>query len=206
MLNKFEAAEITPEAMQVKWVDKELKVIVATEGSLLTGMELTKPKHDDNGNVITDIEAGISKIVVYNRYEQASPQVAYVKGFGLKRGALASTIAHDSHNIIAVGSDDRELATAINRLIEERGGIAVCNGEHIEVLPLPVAGLMTAMFPHEVAQKHTALKQLAAQVGCTINAPFMTLSFMALPVIPDLKLTDKGLFDGVAFDFTSLWQ
>ena len=205
-LNKFEAATITPEAMQVKWQDKELKVIVATEGSLITSTEYVKPDHDANGNIITDVNDGIAKIVVYNRYSHAVPQVAYIKGFDLKDGALASTIAHDSHNIIAVGCNDTDLARVINRLIEEQGGITVCNGEELEILPLPIAGLMTTLKPHEVAQKHTLLKQFAAQNGCSINAPFMTLSFMALPVIPDLKLTDKGLFDGVEFNFTSLWR
>ena len=205
-MNKFEAAEITPEAMQVKWMDNELKVIVATEGSLITGIEYIKPIQDANGNIVTDVDGGIAKIVVYNRYTKDVPQVAYVKGFGLKSGALASTIAHDSHNIIAVGSNDNDLATAINSLIKEKGGIVVCDGEEQEILPLPIAGLMTTLQPHEVAQKHKALKLLAARIGCSINAPFMTLSFMALPVIPDLKLTDKGLFDGVAFGFTSLWK
>ena len=205
-LNKFEASEIMPEAMQVKWEDKELKVIVATEGSLLTGMEYVRPMKDAEGNVVTPVEAGVAKIVVYNRYTEAAPQIAYIKGFTLNDGALASTIAHDSHNIIAVGSNDVDLAAAINRLIEERGGLVVCNGEQMETLSLPVAGLMTTLQPQTVAQKHIALKQLAAQLGCRINAPFMTLSFMALPVIPDLKLTDKGLFDGVEFNFTSIWK
>ena len=205
-LNKFEATKITPEAMKVKWEDKELKVIVATEGSLLTGTAYTKPDKDADGNVITSVDEGISKIVVYNRYLNAKPQVAYIKGFNLKSGALASTIAHDSHNIIAVGSNDKDLATAINNLIRERGGIAVCNDEKVEILPLPVAGLMTTLQPQEVAQKHKELKEFSAKIGCTINAPFMTLAFMALPVIPELKLTDMGLFDGIAFGFTSLWK
>ena len=205
-LNKFEAKAITAEEMVVKWEDKEMKVIVATEGSLLTGVEYVKPAKDAEGNVITDIAAGISKIVVYNRYSHAKPQVAYIKGFNLKNGALASTIAHDSHNIIAVGSNDRDLATAINRLIQEKGGIVVCDNEKMEILPLPIAGLMTTLQPQEVAQKHKILKGLGAEIGCTIHAPFMTLSFMALPVIPELKLTDQGLFDGVTFGFTSLWK
>ena len=205
-LNKFQAAEVKPGSMQVKWEDKELKVIVAKEGAIITGMEYIRPEKDSSGNIITAVEAGVSKIVVYNRYSQSVPQVAYIKGFGLKSGAMASTIAHDSHNIVAVGSNDTDIAFAINALIKETGGIAVCNGDKIEILPLPVAGLMTTLQPQEVAQKHKALKQFASQIGCQINAPFMTLAFMALPVIPDLKLTDKGLFDVASFGFTSLWK
>ena len=206
VLNKFNAAQVSPEMMQVKWEDRMMKVIVATEGSLLTGVEYVKPAQDADGNVITDVEAGIAKIVVYNRYSHSVPQVAYIKGFGLKDGALASTIAHDSHNIVAVGSNDTDLTAAINSLIQAKGGIAVCQGENMEILPLPVAGLMTDLQPHEVAAKHKDLKRLASKIGCPFNAPFMTLAFMALPVIPDLKLTDKGLFDTRKFNLTSIWQ
>lgn len=205
-LNKFCATEVTPQQLQVKWEDKELKVMVAEEGSLITGITHIKPEQDIDGNVITSVDEGIAKIVVYDRYTQSVPQVAYIKGFGLKEGALASTIAHDSHNIIAVGSNDKDLAAAINSLIEEQGGIVVCNGEKMEILPLPVAGLMTNLHPQDVAVKHKALKRLAAEIGCPFKAPFMTLSFMALPVIPDLKLTDMGLFDVETFGFTSIWK
>ncbi len=206
VLNVFNAREISPEALQLKWQPGELKVIIATEGSLLTGVDFVEAKRDENGNVSTDVAAGIAKIVAYNRYTESVPQVAYIKGFGKLQGALASTIAHDSHNIIAVGGNDEDLAKAINCLVKEKGGIAVCDGEHIESLPLPVAGLMTLLGPDEVAQKHIALKKMASRIGCPFKAPFMTLAFMALPVIPDLKLTDKGLFDGVSFSFTTLWK
>lgn len=204
--NRFCATEVSAEQMQVKWQDAQLKVIVATEGSLLTGVELVSPQRDEQGNVVTDVDSGISKIVVYNRYFPSEPQVAYIKGFGLKRGALASTIAHDSHNVIAVGCDDDDLAAAINVLVRAQGGIAVCDGQVSEVLPLPVAGLMTLSEPQEVEQRHLALRAMVRQLGSGLKAPFMTLAFMALPVIPDLKLTDKGLFDGVSFSFTSVWE
>lgn len=204
--NKFNAKMVTPEVLKVKWEDRELKVIVATEGSLLTGMTHIKSDKDADGNIITPVNSGIAKIVVYDRYTESAPQVAYIKGFGLKEGALASTIAHDSHNIIAIGCNDNDLACAINCLIREKGGIAVyCDGK-MECLPLPIAGLMTNLQPHDVALKHEALKQFAAELGCPFNAPFMTLSFMALPVIPDLKLTDMGLFDVETFGFTPIWK
>lgn len=205
-LNKFYASQASPEQLQVVWQEGEMKVIVANEGLLITGIELIRPQKDAAGNVVTDVECGISKIVVYSRYAQSKPQVAYIKGFGLKQGAIASTIAHDSHNIIAVGSNDEDLVRAINALVEVKGGIVVCNGKEIECLPLPVAGLMTPLCPEEVADRHRILRRMTAHMGCPIKAPFMTLSFMALPVIPDLKLTDKGLFDGVKFEFTSVWK
>ena len=204
--NKFNASEVTPDMMQMKWQDAPMKVMVATEGSLITGKELVRPSKDSYGNVITDVDAGISKIVVYSRYSPSEPQVAYIKGFSLRSGAIASTIAHDSHNIIAVGANDEDIATAINALVEATGGIAVCDCGKTEILPLPVAGLMTPLPPDEVARKHRALRLMSYDMGCTIKAPFMTLAFMALPVIPELKLTDKGLFDGTAFSFTSLWE
>ena len=204
--NRFFASEVTPQMMKVAWQDGEMKVMVATEGSLLTGVELMIPAKDKDGNVVTDVEAGVSKIVVYNRYTESVPQVAYIKGFSLNSGAMASTIAHDSHNIVAVGSNDEDLSAAINTLIKEKGGIAVCDGEMSAVLPLPVAGLMTVLGPDEVARKHKDLKSMARNIGCGFNAPFMTLAFMALPVIPELKITDKGLFDGNEFNFTSIWN
>ena len=207
-LNKFEAKQITTDALQVKCEGKKMKVITATEGSLITGVEIVEPKSDATGNVITDVENGIAKLVVYNRYaiaDEIVPQVAYIKGFDLQKGALASTIAHDSHNIIALGCNDEDIVHLINLLIEEKGGVAVCDGQVTKCLPLPIAGLMTTLLPDQVSEKHTELKNLAASMGCTINAPFMTLAFMALPVIPDLKLTDKYLFDGITFCQTPLW-
>ena len=204
--NNFHASKVTPEMMQVKWQDAGMKVILAAQGTLLTGKEVVVPEMDADGNVVTDVAAGISKIVVYNRYSPSVPQVAYIKGFDIRNGALASTIAHDSHNIIAVGSDDAALVKAINALVDVKGGIAVCNDEDMEILPLPVAGLMTDIGFQEAAQKHKALKRMAHRIGCGFRAPFMTLAFMALPVIPELKLTDKGLFDGNEFRFTSVWE
>lgn len=203
--NQFCAEKVTPEMMKVKWEDAQMKVMRASEGSLITGVKLVTPEKDADGNVVTDIASGISKIVVYNRYTPSVPQVAYIKGFGLKRGAIASTIAHDSHNIIAVGSNDTDLANAINLLIDRKGGICACEGDESVVLPLPVAGLMTTLKPQEVAEKHNELKYFTSQLGCKFKAPFMTLAFMALPVIPELKLTDKGLFDANHFRFTSVW-
>lgn len=216
-INQFNAKEIDASCLKVKQQDGLLKVITAKEGSLLTGVELAKPSVDAEGNVCADPSKDIAKIVVYNRYKEAAPQVAFIKGFGLKCGAIGSTIAHDCHNIVAVGCCDEAIAEAINRLVRGKGGIAVCapsiaspdtdtQSWTTECLPLPVAGLMGTMAPDETAHMHMKIKKIAAELGCRFNAPFMTMAFMALPVIPELKLTDKGLFDGNTFCFTSLWE
>jgi adenine deaminase len=131
--------------------------------------------------------------------------VALIRGFGLRRGALASSVAHDSHNVIAVGASDEELCRAVNAVIEHRGGLAVVEGEEVLVLPLPIAGLMSPEDGYTVARLYTALDQRAKQLGSPLRAPLMTLSFMALLVIPALKLSDRGLFDGRSFRFTWLW-
>ena len=203
--NKFNAKEVAPDSLAVKWCDKPMKVITANEGSLITGMELVRPMADSEGNVMTDAAADIAKIVVCDRYNGGRPQVAFINGFNIKRGAIASTIAHDCHNIVAIGCSDADLAAVINRLIKEKGGMVVYDGKEMACLPLPVAGLMNVMTPEETAGRHVVLRKNAKEIGCTFNAPFMTMTFMALSVIPDLKLTHKGLFDGKAFEFTSLW-
>lgn len=206
ILNKFNAEEIVPSDLSVKWCDRMLKVMTAKEGSLLTGKELVEPMADGEGNVMTDPDNDIAKIVVYDRYDGGRPQVGFIKGFNLKHGAIGSTIAHDCHNIIAIGCSDEDLAAVINRLVREKGGIAACTGNGTECLPLPIAGLMSIMSMEETARMHMKIRKIAQGMGCTFSAPFMTLAFMALPVIPDLKLTNKGLFDGLAFEFTSLWE
>jgi adenine deaminase len=127
--------------------------------------------------------------------------VALIQGFGLKRGAIASSVAHDSHNVIAVGANDNDLAKAINLVIENRGGLSVADGGTTDVLPLPIAGLMSAGPCAEVAEAYARLDTAAKQMGSKLRAPYMTLSFMALLVIPSLKLSDKGLFDGERFEF-----
>lgn len=203
--NRFAAEAISSDDLKVSAKGGRLKVITARDLSLLTGMELVKPAVED-GFVVPDVEKDILKMVVYNRYVKAAPQVAFVKGFRLKAGAMASTIAHDSHNIIAIGTSDDEIAKVINRLVETKGGIAISDGGSISHLALPVAGLMSPLDGEEVAGQYEALKKRAAVLGCPFNAPFMTMAFMALPVIPDLKLTDKGLFDVTKFEFTDLME
>jgi adenine deaminase len=142
---------------------------------------------------------------VLNRYVKAPPAVGFIHGFGLKKGALASTVAHDSHNLIAVGVDDHTIIHAMNTLIAHKGGLCAATDDKVQVLALPVAGIMSDQDLGTVAGEYHALENIAREFGTTLTAPFMTLSFMALLVIPELKLGDKGLFDGNTFAFTSLF-
>jgi len=169
------------------------EVIRAIDHELITGEE-----------IIDDIKKrnDIQKITVVNRYEDVAPAVSYVDGFGLKRGAIASSVAHDSHNVIGVGCSDALLAKAVNTVIEHRGGICAADEENVWILPLPIAGLMSDKEGDVVAEKYEEIDRIVKErFGSPLSAPFMTLSFMALLVIPELKLSDKGLFDGERFHF-----
>jgi len=177
----------------------ELPVIVALDGQLITERIKISPKIV-NGKLESDLDNDILKIVVVNRYSEAPVSKAFIKNFGLRSGAIASSVAHDSHNIIAVGADDESICSAVNLIIEHRGGISCVDNERELVLPLPVAGLMSDQDGYKVAEQYTQIDQAAKQLGSALSAPFMTLSFMALLVIPHLKLSDKGLFDGDRFE------
>ncbi|MFH2124701.1 MAG: adenine deaminase [Pseudomonadota bacterium] len=202
--NRFNAHPLSVDDIKVPAQGDTIRIIRAMDGQLFTGEEVEKAKIE-NDNVVSDCERDILKLVVVNRYRQAEPAVAFIRGFGLKTGALASTIAHDSHNIIAVGTTDTAIVQAVNLLIGSRGGIVAANGEEHVHLPLPVAGIMTDQDGKETAAIYRRLNAAAKKLGTPLHAPFMTLSFMALLVIPELKLSDKGLFDGTQFHFTSLF-
>ena len=175
------------------------------DGQLITLKSEHKPKISD-GFVVSDTERDILKIVVVNRYQDAPPAIAFIKNFGLKEGAIASSVAHDSHNIIAVGVDDKSICEAVNIIIEARGGVSAINGKgQKNILKLPIAGIMSDRDGYEVAKEYSDVDQFAKQLGCTLASPFMSLSFMALLVIPNLKLSNLGLFDGESFSFTSLF-
>lgn len=180
--------------------EETIPVIEALDGQLITNRLTVVPKVS-NGNIISDLENDILKMVVVNRYHHAPIAVSFVKNFGLKEGAIASSVAHDSHNIIAVGVDDNSICAAVNLVIKETGGVVALGNGKEEVLPLPVAGLMSNHNGYEVAALYTSIDQFSKELGATLVAPFMTLSFMALLVIPHLKLSDKGLFDGDKFKF-----
>ncbi len=183
--------------------EAKIRVIEALDGQLITN-ELHMKANSIYGKLAPDINNDMLKLVVVERYSNGKPAVGFIKNFGLKRGAIASCVAHDSHNIIAVGATDEDICTAVNAIIENKGGISVVNDGKAEVLPLPVAGIMTNEDGYETAEKYTKIDKLAKELGSTLHAPFMTLSFMALLVIPQLKLSDKGLFDGSKFEFVEL--
>lgn len=182
----------------------KIKVIEAIEGQLITRSLETNIKAE-NGFAVSDTTGDILKITVVNRYRDEPPSVAFIKNFNLKSGAIASTVAHDSHNIIAVGVDDESICRAVNLLIKYKGGLSAVNGSIEYVLPLPIAGLMSDMTCEKTAVAYTELNEIVKDMGCTMHAPFMTLSFMALLVIPELKLSDKGLFNGKFFQLTEVF-
>ncbi len=202
--NAFNALPITADQIRTPAKGEKLKVIVAYDGELITGIKYVTPKVID-GYLISNTKNDILKIVVLNRYRKADPAVAFIHNFGLKTGAIASSVAHDSHNIVAVGTDDEQIVKAINLVIAQKGGISIVMGNEQKGLPLPVAGLMSDLDGYQVAAQYHELDKEAHRMGSALRAPFMTLSFMALLVIPELKLSDKGLFDGNTFSFTSIF-
>ena len=202
--NNFNIEKISIKDIELAAKSAKAKVITAKDRSLLTGSEICEIKVKD-GFAVSDQDKDILKIVVVNRYRQERPAVGFIKGFGLKNSAIATSVAHDSHNIIAVGTDDEKIVEAVNQVIEAKGGMSFVGENETELLELPVAGLMTDRNPAEVAEKYKLLTQKATKNGSALKAPYMTLSFMALLVIPELKLSDKGLFDGTKFQFTDLF-
>jgi adenine deaminase len=203
-VNHFLANKITDADLKVEIKGSSFRVIEALEGQLITN-ELILPVGKDQLTLGSDPMNDILKIALINRYQPAPPVLAFVKGFGLQSGAMASTVAHDSHNIIAVGTNDEDMASAINMLIDSQGGICCVDNGRSVLLPLPVAGLMSLQDGWQVSDTYEELNKCARSFGSPMEAPFMTLSFMALLVIPSLKISDKGLFDGEKFEFTSLF-
>ena len=202
--NSFLTNRVTTGDLEVTSMPGRLKVIKAFDGDLVTEKILETPTLL-HGKVVSNTDKDILKITVINRYKPSKPAIGFISGFGLKQGAMASTVAHDSHNIICIGTSDDDMASVINSLIDCKGGIAVTDGHNLDVLSLPVAGLMGNTDGYEVARKYEAINHKARALGGTLQAPFMTLSFMALLVIPELKLSDQGLFDGTTFAFTDLF-
>ncbi len=205
-INQFDCDAITVEQLKIAVGDYpnhdgKIPVIEVLDGQLITNKLLLDAKVV-NGTLVSDVENDVLKMVVVNRYHNAPIAKCFIKNFGLTHGALASSVAHDSHNIVAVGCDDESLAKAINLVIKEKGGVSAVSNEKEMVLGLPVAGLMSADDGYKVAEAYTAIDRMTKEdLGSTLMAPFMSLSFMALLVIPYLKLSDKGLFDGEKFEF-----
>jgi len=205
LINQFKTQKITKEQLRVAPTGSQLKVIKVDDGQLFTHAIKCNPNIENN-NVVSDIENDVLKLVVYNRYQPSTPAVGFIHNIGLKRGAMASTVSHDSHNIVAVGTSDEEIASAINHIIDSKGGILACNGEQTCLLSLPVGGLMSDEEGINIAKKYEGVDAFAKELGSTLRAPFMTVAFMSLVVIPELKLSDKGLFDVRTFSFTNLME
>jgi adenine deaminase/very-short-patch-repair endonuclease len=200
IVNNFSCTKKTIEDFAVEYKSTSVPVIEALDGQLITNKLSVEIKSTD-GFLISDPENDILKIVVVNRYKDAPVAKAFIKNFGLKQGAIASSVAHDSHNIVAVGVDDESICKAVNMIIQHKGGVS-CIKDNLEmIVPLPVAGLMSNEDGYKIAQQYSLIDQAAKEAGSTLSSPFMTLSFMALLVIPHLKLSDLGLFDGDRFEF-----
>lgn len=199
-INNFNCTKKHRSDFEIRWKgEQEIPIIEALDGQLIT-TKLFQTPIVQNGFMASDAAQDVLKIVVVNRYQNAPVAKAFVKNFGLKRGAIASSVAHDSHNIIAVGVDDESLCHAVNFIIKKKGGIYCMDGGHGIAIELPIAGLMIDWDGYKVADQYSYMdRYVKEEMGCKLSAPFMTLSFMALLVIPHLKLSDKGLFDGDAF-------
>lgn len=202
-LNNFNTEKKVVSDFKVESQAKNIRVIEALDGELVTNQILAEATIAD-GNLVSNTQTDILKMTVVNRYKNDTPAIAFIKNFGLKEGAIASSVGHDSHNIIAVGVDDEAICKAVNLIIENKGGICAVSNTKQDVVPLPVAGIMSDQNAETIGKAYAKLDQMAKDLGATLHAPYMTLSFMALLVIPALKLSDKGLFDGGKFEFTSL--
>jgi adenine deaminase len=201
IINNFNCDVITKNDLKINYHNEQtIPVIEALDGQLITN-KIYMPPTVLNGSIVSDPSKDMLKMVVVNRYNKAPVAKTFVKNFNLKEGAIASSVAHDSHNIIAVGCDDESITKVINLIIKEKGGVSCVSSNEELLIALPVAGLMSNEEGYTVAKKYTAIDKMAKALGSNLSAPFMTLSFMALLVIPHLKLSDKGLFDGDSFSF-----
>jgi len=202
-LNNFNCNIKEVSDFKIESTAKQIRVIEALEGQLVTN-ELIEDALIENGNLVSNTEKDILKMVVVNRYQNQNPAIGFIKNFGLKEGAIASSVGHDSHNIIAVGVSDEDICRAVNLIIENKGGICAISNLEEKIVSLPVAGIMSDKDGATIGKQYAELDKMAKRLGSKLNAPYMTLSFMALLVIPSLKLSDKGLFNGSQFKFTTL--
>ena len=203
VLNNFDTDTKKVEDFRFASSSEKIRVIEALDGELVTN-EIAADSLIIDGNLVSNTATDILKMTVVNRYENDAPAIAFIKNFGIKEGAIASSVGHDSHNIIAIGVSDEAICKAVNLIIENRGGVCAVNASEEKIVSLPVAGIMSDKSAEEIGKAYAALDTMAKQMGSTLRAPYMSLSFMALLVIPSLKLSDKGLFDGTKFKFTSL--
>ncbi len=203
VLNNFNTDKKKVSDFRFDSKSEKIRVIEALDGELVTN-QIEENSLIVDGNLVSNTETDVLKMTVVNRYQNDAPAIAFIKNFGLKEGAIASSVGHDSHNIIAVGVSDEAICEAVNLIIENRGGVCAVNGKEEKIVSLPVAGIMSDKPAEEIGKAYAELDKMAKQMGSKLRAPYMSLSFMALLVIPSLKLSDKGLFDGTSFKFTSL--
>jgi len=203
VLNNFNTSLKKVEDFKFESSSSKIRVIEALDGELVTN-KIEIASLIENGNLVSNTATDVLKMTVVNRYKNTEPAIAFIKNFGLKEGAIASSVGHDSHNIIAVGVSDVQICKAVNLIIKNRGGVCAVNQNEEKIVPLPVAGIMSDKTAEEIGKAYAELDKMAKKMGSKLTAPFMSLSFMALLVIPSLKLSDKGLFDGTSFKFTSL--
>lgn len=205
LINNFVAENVDIDDFKIYDEGKNVKIISVINGELLTEKTIGRPK-SVNDNLVSDVDNDILKIAVINRYEKKKIALGFIKNFGLKKGAIASSIAHDSHNIVVIGCSDEEMTNAANMIINTKGGLVAWSYDENICIPLPVAGLMTNIDGHKIAADYQELVTLSKEFGSTLNDPFMTMGFMSLLVIPKLKLSDKGLFDCEKFELTTLFE
>ena len=203
VLNNFNTDQKKVADFRFASSSEKIRVIEALDGELVTN-QIEEDSLIIDGNLVSNTATDVLKMTVVNRYKNDVPAIAFINNFGLKEGAIASSVGHDSHNIIAVGVSDEAICIAVNLIIENRGGICAVNSSEEKIVSLPVAGIMSDKSAEEIGKSYAELDVMAKQMGSKLRAPYMSLSFMALLVIPSLKLSDKGLFDGTSFKFTSL--
>jgi adenine deaminase len=203
VLNNFDTDKKKVADFRFDSSSKKIRVIEALDGELVTN-QIEAASLIVDGNLISNTTTDVLKMTVVNRYKNEAPSIAFIKNFGIKQGAIASSVGHDSHNIIAIGVSDEAICSAVNLIIENGGGICAVNASEEKIVSLPVAGIMSDLSAEEIGKSYAELDQMAKEMGSKLSAPYMSLSFMALLVIPSLKLSDKGLFDGTSFQFTSL--
>lgn len=204
VINNFNCEKTSSTDFEIFSEKENVRVIEVMDGQLITN-EISTKIILRNGNAEPDLENDVLKIAVVNRYNKAPIAVAFIKNVGLKKGAIASCVAHDCHNIVVVGTNDKDISNAVNLIIENKGGISLSNGNEKLILALPIAGIMSNVNAYKIAQEYIAIDKKAKELGSKLKSPFMSLSFMALLVIPKLKLSDKGLFNGENFLFTSVF-
>jgi adenine deaminase len=203
ILNNFNTDTKKVADFRFESLANKIRVIEALDGELVTN-QMEADSLIVDGNLVSNTATDVLKMTVVNRYKNEVPAIAFIKNFGIKEGAIASSVGHDSHNIIAIGVSDEDICKAVNLVIENSGGICAVNASEEKIVSLPVAGIMSDLSAAEIGKSYAELDRMAKQMGSKLSAPYMSLSFMALLVIPSLKLSDKGLFDGTSFQFTSL--